>query len=214
MPAKKKIEVEVEVSETPVEETPTPTEAAVEVKENGKPILVAETEPEVKEEVPASQIFGPAVVEPLPTNKGLFWILIVVFAVLGAAAGGIGIYLQNRSPAPPSPPTPTPQAVATPTPAAEVNREDLAVQVLNGSGVPAAAAAARDFLEELGYTDVAAGNADSSDYATTQIAIKNSQKQYLTLLQDDLSEEYPLATEVETLDEDSNYDVVITLGRE
>lgn len=203
-----------------------------------KPLLVTETEPEViaptepaeplPETTPAepippspstSQIFGPVPAEPEAPNKQLFWILIVVFTLLGALAGGVGIYLQDRRPdSAPLPAALTPLASPTvsvsPTPEVELSRADLTIQILNGSGLTGAAAKAKDYLEELGYGVDTVGNASSTNFSTTQIAIKDSKKAYLSLLTKDLGEKYTLADKTETLDEDGQYDVVITLGKE
>ncbi len=204
MPArKKKVEVEVEVSEQAVIETP-----------EDKPLLLAEAP--VSETSPdASAIFGPVAADPPPTNKGLFWILIVVFALLGAVAGGGGIYLQNQSRSTRPAPSSTPETVAaSPTPAPQLNRKDLQIQVLNGSGVTGAAKVAQDYLIGVGYTVAAVGNADSTDFPTTTVAIKDSRKAYFSQLKQDLASKYTVADSPDSLAADSKYDVVITLGKE
>lgn len=214
MPArrKKKVDVEVKATEPPVAEEV--------VKEEDKPILVAEAEAEteavtpVSDPVPdSSQIFGPTAAEPPQTNKGLFWILIIVFTVLGAVAGGAGIYLQTRSSSS-AHPAPSPETTATPTPTPQLNRKDLQIQVLNGSGVTGQAKIAQDYLTGLGYTVVAIGNADTSDFPTTVVAIKDAKKGYFSQLKQDLASKYAVADNPDSLAADSKYDAVITLGKE
>ena len=182
-----------------------------------KPILVAETELVAAVEptpTPTSaDMFGPMPTESKIKSNKLFWIIIIVFATLGVAAGGIGVYLQNRS-QPTSTISPTPEASLLPSPSAEVllNKKDLQIQILNGSGVTGAAKKAQDYLEGLGYTVSAVGNASSSDYTTTQISLKDSKKDYLPLLKKDLSEKYEVADTIDSLEDNSKYDAVIILG--
>lgn len=222
MPARKK-KVEVQKVEPEVEvvvpETP-PVE---------KPILVAEAEPEpqaqpapeiplepVKPEPPATtsaDMFGPVLTEPRTGSNNIFWIIIAVFALLGVVAGGIGVYLQNRSqPTPLASPTPEASPMSSPSPVVQLNRKDLQIQILNGSGVTGAAKAAQDYLEGLGYTVSALGNASSSSYTTTQISLKDSRKDYLSILKKDLSGKYSVADTADSLEDNSKYDVVIILG--
>lgn len=240
----RKVEVEVEVTDQPAIDEQPQVMAAEEIgleemdKENDKPILVTETEgqtetaaeveptvdPEVATDpepepdtasVNSSQIFGPQPVDPPKSNKKTFWVIIILFAVLGAAAGGIGIYLQNNGSIGGfmARPTPTPEVTEpTPTPAAELDRSELSIQVLNGSGVTGAAKTAQEYLEGLGYSVDAVGNADESDLETTQVAIKSEKEEFSDLVKEDLSEQYTVDEEVGELDEDSTYDVVITLG--
>ena len=164
-------------------------------------------------------MFGPLPSEPEKSSKKLFWIIIGVFALLGVIAGGIGIYLQNRPQSSPAA-TPSPksdQAVpgtSSPSPEVQLNRKDLQIQILNGSGVTGAAKAAQDYLEGLGYTVAALGNASSSGYTTTQISVKDAKKDYLTQLEQDLSGKYSLADTADSLEDSSKYDVVIVLGKE
>ncbi|MDO8487901.1 MAG: LytR C-terminal domain-containing protein [bacterium] len=230
MPArKKKLVVEVENLETPIAEETTVTEDKVvwvteaepEVKPETPPTPVAEPEvPEIEEpaesKTPNSEsIFGPSPVEAPKSNTKMFWILIVLFTLLGAAAGALGIYLQGRG-SPLLQPSPTPEAtlVPSPTPQVELNRQDLNIQILNGGGVPGAAKSAQTYLEKLGYIVAGVGNAETSDYPTTQIAIKDDKKDFLSLLKDDLSGKYTLTEAVDSLDTDSEFDAVVILGKE
>lgn len=242
---KPKVEVEVEEVEVvaPVVEVEAEPETVAEDEKTGaeKAVWVAEAEPEtvaetttedetepepVKETAPevpkphsqpadTSSIFGPTPEEASKGNKKLFWVLIVVFAFLGAAAGGAGIYLQNRPSVEPAP-SPTPEATTLPSPSPEtsLNREDISIQVLNGSGVTGAAGKAKDYLEGLGYTVDNVGNANSSDYTQTEISTTPSAQKYADMLTEDLKSKYSVSDQVGSLDSDSNYDVVIILGSE
>lgn len=98
--------------------------------------------------------------------------------------------------------------------ALELNREDLSLQVLNGSGVLGEAGRVKEFLEELGYKDVAVGNADSTDYQETEVSIKENKKDYLELLTDDLSEKQTLSSQTALyLDKNSLFDAIIIIGK-
>lgn len=241
---KPKVEVEVEEVEVvaPVIETEAEPEVE-EIEENKteKAVWVAEAEPETAAETPAeaepdpepvkptapeaakphsqpadtSSIFGPTPEETSKGSKKLFWVLIVVFALLGAAAGGVGIYLQNRPSAEPAPsPTPEASALPSPSPETKLNREDISIQVLNGSGVTGAAGKAKDYLEGLGYTVDNVGNANSSDYTQTEISTTTSAQKYVDMLTEDLGSNYTVSDQVGSLGSDSSYDVVIILGSE
>lgn len=100
----------------------------------------------------------------------------------------------------------------TPTPEVELDRAELKIQILNGSGTPGMAGTAQEYLEGLGYQDIDTGNANAYDYEETVIAIKSDKDKYLDLITKDLTEEYTVADETEELDEDSDFDVVITIG--
>lgn len=152
-------------------------------------------------------------------KKKVILVGLIVLAGLGLIGGGIWVYKKGLSkvkmPAISlSSPEPTPTEVPTPTPIPELKREDLKVQVLNGGGVVGAAGKAKELLEGLGYPEIETGNADSYDYEETEISIKENKKVYLDLLIEDLSEEYTLASESSTLDEDNDFDAVVIVGKE
>jgi hypothetical protein len=143
---------------------------------------------------------------------------LVIGLFIGLAAGG-GFWLikggsidsgKNK-------PTPTPtKSLATPTPEStptpDLDRADLSMEVLNGSGVPGAAGDTEDFLLELGYENIETGNADSYDYDQTEISIKESKNNYLELLLSDLETEYNVSSESAYLDEEYEYDAQIIIG--
>jgi len=110
-------------------------------------------------------------------------------------------------------PTTTPAATSTPSPTPSIERSDLTVQVLNGSGVSGAAGVAKDYLEGLGYEDVETGNASLYDYEETEVSIKEDVEEYLDMIIEDLSDEYEVATDSGVLDEDGDFDVEIIIGK-
>jgi hypothetical protein len=170
-------------------------------------VETVETEEPLVEQPPAP---------PVAQQKSkLPFILLIIFVFLLGAAFGAGLALyQNRifpQKQPASEPTVTETPTPTPTPILE--RKDLNLEVLNGAGVAGTAAKAKAFLEEKGYVVADTGNADSYDFSQTTISIKDSKKEYLMLLTDDLSESYTVASDSSTLSEDSEFDAVVTIGK-
>ena len=177
----------------------------------------------VVEEVPATEKEEPSSAKAMEGKKGtnLFWIIIPTAFLVGGLVGGLITYFSGMSklsqkaltPAPTFVPsqslTPSPSA----TPSSEIKRSDLKIQVLNGSGVSGAAGKAMEYLESVGYKDVAVGNAKTSDFSQTEIAIKKEKESYLKILSDDLSEKYQISSKSATLDKASKYDAVVTLGK-
>lgn len=146
------------------------------------------------------------------------WIIIPTALLVGALVGGLITYFSGISKLSTveSSPTPVvsiePQSSPSASPSASVKRSEVKVQVLNGSGTSGLAGKAKTYLEELGYKDVAVGNASSSDFTETEIQIKDSVKDFLDTITTDLSKSYTVAKETKVLITSSKYDIVITLG--
>ncbi len=147
---------------------------------------------------------------------------LVIGLIIGVLAGG-GVWLisggstdigigKPKPTATPTEPQASPTPEATPTP--ELSRADFSLQVLNGSGEPGAAGDAEELLETKGYEDITAGNADSYDYDQTEVKIKESKKEYLELLLNDLKDDYSISSESAYLEEDNDYDAQIIVGTE
>ncbi len=62
--------------------------------------------------------------------------------------------------------TPTPAPSASPS---SVDKDQIKIQILNGTGIPGEAAYLQNQLKPLGYTNITAGNADSTTNTTTQV---------------------------------------------
>lgn len=149
------------------------------------------------------------------------WIIVPTALLVGALVGGLITYfsgianLDNPSVESPtlvattiSEDKETPVASTAPT----VKRDEIKVQVLNGSGVSGAAGKAKTLLEGLGYSGVDTGNASSSSFASTEVAVKESAKEFLELVIKDLSKDYTATAAAKVLPTSSKYDIVITLG--
>lgn len=133
------------------------------------------------------------------------------------------IIFPTDTPAPIPQESPTPEASKTPTPkptgdpvdkATGLDRSELSVTVLNGSGKTGAAKAASDALKSLGYEIVSVGNADSENYENTTIQVKSAQSKYLDLLKKDLSATYTIGTTSADLAADASSDAVVIVGKE
>lgn len=109
--------------------------------------------------------------------------------------------------------SPTPAPTQMPTP--KLEKSDLKIQVLNGSGKKGAASSLKKFLIEKGYDkDIDTANADAFNYEETIIKIKEDKKSYLSLLINDLKGEYRISSETAVLDGNSDFDAVIVVGKE
>jgi hypothetical protein len=148
--------------------------------------------------------------------KKYFWTGLPVILIIGALVGGVFIYKSGAT----KPKitqeelslVQSPTEISEPTP--ELKREDLKLKVLNGRGVAGIAGEAKNYLESLGYKDVEVGNADSYAYQQTEISIKKDKEPYLELLITDLSDGFRVSEKTETLATESEFDAVITIGKE
>jgi hypothetical protein len=123
-------------------------------------------------------------------------------------------FITNEPPASSSPseqtPSVSPTPAPTPTPNEEIDVYDYTIEVLNGSGVAGVAGEVQDLLLENGFTSVKVGNADSSDYTTTQVNTKSTVPEVTINEVRNSLRDYQL--EVSTVD-DQDYDIVIILGQ-
>ena len=117
-------------------------------------------------------------------------------------------------------PSPTEKPTATPKPSVNpidkssgLDRSKLSIRILNGSGVIGAAKKASDFLEGLGYNIVQIGNAQNSDYAQTEIQIKGSKSDFLSLLKKDLSANYTIGSTSGDPGASESADTVVIVGK-
>jgi len=148
-----------------------------------------------------------------------------VFVFLGLLVlGGAGIFFfaskgSNNEPTP----TPsfgvipvdeyTPKPLATSTPEA-VEKADVTVQVLNGTGITGEAGYLQNKLKALGFEKIEVGNADSTDYTDTTVTFK---KDLSSSLQEEVKEELEKVYKkvvVKTSSTQSSDIVIITGTRE
>lgn len=130
----------------------------------------------------------------------------------------------SGTPTPSPKATPTTTAAATPTKAAGtttggsvdkttgIDRSTITVAVQNGSGVSGAAKKAGDVLTTAGYTLGTVGNAETSDFAQTEIHVKAGKASLLSLLKKDLSSDYTIGTSAS--DYTGAGDALVIVGKE
>lgn len=106
-------------------------------------------------------------------------------------------------------PAPSP----TQAPKKTLERSEWSIEVLNGSGVPGTAKRIADQLTALGYQVVKTGNAGSSDYASTEVIVKNELLDKVDLLITDLKDVIKIASQSGDL-KDSTASARIILGKE
>ena len=208
---KKKVVI-VEEVET-VEETPQHEEVAIVEPKEPQKNEVAEVTTSVEPEPEAVEEYD---------KPNYLWIIVPTALLVGALVGGLITYFSgianlstdsSSSPTPMASVEPTVTSEATATPKSTFKRDGLKVQVLNGSGVSGAAGKAKTLLEGLGYVTVETGNASSSSFEMTEVAVKEASKDYLDLVIKDLSKEYEATAAAKVLPTSSKYDIVVTLGK-
>lgn len=207
-----KFEVEVEGAGNSNDQATGKEEATLEVAVEERLEVVVKPETEELPAVPNE------LEEKKPKTKGIFLIVLIITLIIVVFIGGILVYKKTvdkiRISAGPEPsPTPVMEPV-TPSPKIILKKEDLKIEILNGSGVPGAAGVAKKYLEESGYVITKTGNAKSFTYKETEVSIKEEKEPYLEMLKKDLENKYVLATESSFLDLKNEFDVIILLGRQ
>ncbi len=172
-------------------------------------------------------------VDETPSNKPKIIAFIVVFLLLMVALGFAANYFLNKksivnkqiiiTPTATQIPIQTPTRIAsssatvTPasklTPTPSVNKANITVQVLNGSGAPGVAGKMAATLKNLGYTVSSTGNAQSFDYANIVIEVKKSEPDILAQLKTDLNKSYTLGTASATLSSTNSTDAIVIVGK-
>lgn len=176
---------------------------------------------EVQTEAHADQVTPPQStsfsVDPKQKNSGSKWVLIFIGLLI---LGGAGIFFFTKSDNEPiSTPTPSFNVApiednATPSPVASsepVKKEDVSIEIQNGTGITGEAAYLQTKLKALGYTDIKVGNASLTDNTETTVTFSKTLSQ---TVQDEIK------TELEKIYKDVNVktsstqksDVIIVTG--
>lgn len=120
--------------------------------------------------------------------------------------------LGGSNPTPTIAPTEAPAVVEAPT-EKPVDLSAFTVSVLNGSGVVGKASEVKTTLTTAGFKVSTTGNADKSDYTTTQISAKKSvDKAYIEKLEEELKKSFEV-TAASTAPETDTTDVTVTIGK-
>jgi hypothetical protein len=162
-----------------------------------------------------------------PNKKGgskKLWILIVLIAVAVAAF----LFLRPsettiQKPTPTIEPTTiieeppiTDETSTTPTtePTKDVKKTATGpkIQVQNGSGAEGVAGKMQTALSDSGYDNVETTNADNFDYTEVTIKAKDASMETAKKIKTQLKD-YSFAEEVATLSDDSDFDIVLIVGK-
>lgn len=150
-----------------------------------------------------------------PSRSIMTWAIVSIVACI--VVGGGLLLFSGKEKIPSLFTSPTPTSTSTPIPSpipAELKKDAITVEVLNGSGVAGVAGKMKTLLEEKGYTVSDTGNADNYKYKNTEIIVKAGKEGYIKLLEEDLQGAYTIGTSAATLEEDAKADVHVIVGGE
>lgn len=218
-------EIEVQTESTVIEST-VPDEEKEVVKEES----IKEEEKQVEEkkdekEAASDSVFTRTTFEREADQKGnkmskiiIVLCLCIIFTILGFTGGYFYAkgYLGGITGASNAPESMDTIPTFTPTPTVEeVDLSAYSIEILNGSGVAGVAGTEQDALETDGFSVENTGNAATQDFSETAVAVKSSvPEEFIEKLKTSLSERYVVDSTVEELEDDAEYDIVITIGSE
>ncbi len=97
--------------------------------------------------------------------------------------------------------------------AEETSKDEIRIQVLNGSGVSGQASRVRNLLANINYSQIDIGNADSQDFKKTTVRLSSNISEELKAeLQSELETLFE-SVEFEADLDSENFDIVITTGQ-
>lgn len=147
------------------------------------------------------------------TSGNKKWVVIIAIAILLGVGAAAFMFLRGSS-STTTTSTTTPTAFVeepTATPEPSVNKADITIKILNGSGVVGEAGRVQKMLEDADFVVESTDNADNYDYETTEIQAKSSVSSTITEeISELLSDEYTVDTS--QLGEDEETDIVIIVG--
>ncbi len=155
--------------------------------------------------------------DPKSKKSGSKWLLVFVGLLI---LGGVGIFIFTK-PGEDAMPTPTPNfgvkplesnETKAPTPTAEpVKKDEVTIEVQNGTGIPGEAAFLQTKLKALGYSEISVGNADTTDYSETTVTFSKTLSQTIQEeIKDELEKIYKTVNSKTSTTQKS--DVVIITG--
>jgi len=116
---------------------------------------------------------------------------------------------QSFKPIPTIEPTKTQKPTTVPT--SSIERSEIKVKILNGTGIKGKANELATILKEKEYSEVLTGNAESFDIKNTEIQVKESKKDAVILIKKDLGGIVEIK-KTSSLDEDEAADAIVILG--
>lgn len=102
---------------------------------------------------------------------------------------------------------------ASPTPEKTLERSELRVVVLNGSGIAGAAGKVSTVLKNAGYSVERVGNATQFTYQGITILITEKKRGYLSQLKEDIAAEEPSVTIETEISDDISADAEVIIGK-
>lgn len=157
--------------------------------------------------------------KPVPEGNKKKKLLLVIIVLLLMGLLGVGawyilsepefdttddVIVTDTTPEPTQEPSPT----MTPEP---IDRAEISIQVLNGTGVAGEAGLLQDELEGIEYEDIEVDNADDQDYESAEVTFDENLSQTAVTEITDLLEEFYSGVTVRT-ESLEDYDVVIITG--
>lgn len=147
-----------------------------------------------------------------PSTRRKWFIIIVTALLLGAGVAGFFYMRSSSSQSTTVTPTPAPiEQEPMPTEEPTVNKEDLKVKILNGSGVVGEAGKVQKILEGADFVVDSTANADEYDHKTTDIQVKSTVPSSITNeLTELLGNDYTVDSS--SLDDSEDVDIIIIVG--
>ncbi len=151
-------------------------------------------------------------------NLGLIIGVLAAFLV-GAVVGAAGMKLYESKGAAGEvavkQETPTPTATVAPTPTTKpLERAQISVAVLNGSGKTGAASKMATYLEALGYKIQRTGNATEDVTGPSEVYVNGDNSELGRQVAKDLEAEYKVNSEIMSKYDSSAASVVVVVGSE
>ena len=142
------------------------------------------------------------------------WLFIILLSIVGIIGLVYFIFFRGGSTSEESSeitPTVIVEEEPTPTPEESINKEEVKIKVLNGSGLVGEAGKVQKILEGLGYKVESTGNAGSYDFKETTIQTKEKVPlSVLNAIKRALETDYTVTTS--QLDSDNDSDIIVTIG--
>lgn len=170
----------------------------------------------MKDEAPFSDF--PVYAEKSTNKPKAFGIFVCLVLIIAAILGGLYFLGRNQqgssqnAATPTQVPTSAPEPTATPTPL-DLDRAELEVSVLNGSGVVGAANGTAATLRSLGYNVASTGNADKYDYTGITVKVKKDKSDYAELLKKDFAENATGSAVTTSVDDTIPTDAQVIVGK-
>jgi len=109
------------------------------------------------------------------------------------------------------------KAIASPTPPEKKpnnNKEDIAIELINGSGIDETSNEIKEYLESIGYEGISISDSHQDEEMISLIKVKKSNEDYLELFLNDLDKKIDNPNTETSLEEDYSYDISIIIGKD